>query len=237
MKQKWYEKSWLMWFCLIFLWPLGFWILYKKRDQYPQWKKIAGITLVICIGLNITSMNSTRTEPTAKQSVEQAAQKANAEVEKQIPNKITPAEKTQKPEDVWNKSEEDAFKNGNVLKAAVAVALLPNISNEAQSMSPDVVYKSPWDYYGTVIALSGTVTNISEFPPDSDFGKLFSGEKSTQISFVSENGVQMIAIVAGDTGNVQAGSTVTVYGYATGRHQGKNKLGGTTNSLILVGRV
>lgn len=72
-----------MWFCLIFIWPLGMWLLYRKRDQYPQWKKIAGITLIICLGLNIyPNVLDKKTEPTAPQKVEQASPKANSETNK-----------------------------------------------------------------------------------------------------------------------------------------------------------
>ena len=42
-------------------------------------------------------------------------------------------------------------------------------------------------------------------------------------------------LMEGSSGNLQVGETVTVYGYDTGTIDAKNKLGGTTTELAVLG--
>ncbi len=106
MKQKWYEKAWVMWFCLIFIWPLGLWLLYSKREQHPQWKKIAGVTLVIFLAFQIfAQLDKKDTQPqNAQQRVEQATQKANADAENAKPKESSSLNITKN--DYFNLSEQ-----------------------------------------------------------------------------------------------------------------------------------
>ena len=44
-----WQKSWFMWLCLIFLTPIGIIICYINRERHPQWKAICGIFAVLLI--------------------------------------------------------------------------------------------------------------------------------------------------------------------------------------------
>ncbi|AXL21826.1 hypothetical protein [Megasphaera stantonii] len=228
---KWYEKKWFMWAALVFFAPLGWFLLYCHRHEFTkkQLYAIAGISAVWFIfAVGDPLLNPPKDTMTASQKADRANEQAEKEVAKQMPK--------EKPV-TWNTSDEDAMTNGNVGTAAALIKKTPDIANKTQAASPADVYKAPWDYYGKPIALSAHVNSISEFPPDSDLGKMFGGEKVSQINMYADDNIIIQAIIIGNTDAIQKGTTGTVYGYVTGRTKMKNQLGGDINPLIIVGRV
>lgn len=46
---KWYQKSWLLWVCLIFIPPIGLLLLFLTRERHPKWKIIGVAGLLWCL--------------------------------------------------------------------------------------------------------------------------------------------------------------------------------------------
>ena len=83
---KFWQKSWFMWFCLIFLCPIGIILCYVNRERHPHWKVICGVFLVIfVIGLaaprNDTSKTATQAQTTQTQQQKETTPAAPAKKE------------------------------------------------------------------------------------------------------------------------------------------------------------
>lgn len=83
---KWYDKPWIMWLLLLICWPIGFFLLYRKRTQYKNWKIIAIVFLVIWLVISISS-NKKNASLTAKPTT-QTEEKAPEKTEKSITSGI-----------------------------------------------------------------------------------------------------------------------------------------------------
>ena len=134
----------------------------------------------------------------------------------------------------WNTSELDTMKNGNMAIAIETMQNGGNIQQSAAAPTPGDVFKRPWDYYGKPIKLSGQVAIVQDYPPGSDLSQMLGGQAS-EIVLLCDDGTPVDFVLKGDSGNIQVGDRVTVYGYDTGTVDVKNKLGGNTTELFAVG--
>ena len=72
---KWYNKSWIMWACLIFFTPIGLILLYINRERHPKWKIIAGCSIAwFIIALSSPSHKVPQETPAPKQEIAQQEQ-------------------------------------------------------------------------------------------------------------------------------------------------------------------
>ncbi len=79
---KFWQKSWVMWVCLILFAPVGIVLCYLNRERHPKWKIICGIFLVLfLIGLASPKNNNTNTNTTT-QTAQTAQTQDNKPVEK-----------------------------------------------------------------------------------------------------------------------------------------------------------
>ncbi|WP_427114171.1 hypothetical protein [Megasphaera sueciensis] len=181
--------------------------------------KAALISIVAIVIFAIGAMSSTSSTP--KTSTSEPAAKASQETQKTIQ---------------WNKSDPDALKNGNMKIAIGEIKKHETLAPIAESQNPTAVYKSPWDYYGKVIAFTGTVAIAENTPPDNDLSKALGGE-ACEIVIESTDKVIVDAMIAGNANNIQVGQQVTLYGYPIGRTEVKNKLGGSFTHLVVIGKL
>lgn len=135
----------------------------------------------------------------------------------------------------WNTKELDAAQNGNILVAAREVASRPDTKNAAITAEPAAVAKTPWNYYGKIVKLTGVVAVVQDYPPDSDYSKLLNTQETAEIviSCRDETIVDMLCMTS--SGSVKVGDTVNLYGYPVGILEVPNKLGGMFTHLMLVG--
>lgn len=136
----------------------------------------------------------------------------------------------------WNKSDPDPLKNGNMKIAAEELKKYDTLANIAERQDVSMVYKSPWDYYGKVIAFAGTVAVAENNPPDSNVSKALGGESCEVVIQYGED-IIVDGIIAGNANSIKVGQQVTIYGYPVGRTEVKNKMGGSFTHLVVVGKL
>ena len=71
-KVKWYQKSWLMWVCLVLFPPIGLILLFLSRERHPRWKVIAAVGLVWCFIAYSSGHNSNKENPAPAQQASQS---------------------------------------------------------------------------------------------------------------------------------------------------------------------
>lgn len=151
----------------------------------------------------------------------------------QTSSQTSSTQKQSKP--TWNTTESNAQKNGN---ASVAVDLIKSNSDlKSKATAPEAsqVAKVPWNYYGQVVKITGTIDDIQEYPAGSDWSKELGGKEAGQIVVSSDDGAVTDMLLMGSTGNLQDGDYVSIYGYPIGVSDVDNKLGGKTTQLFIVG--
>lgn len=138
----------------------------------------------------------------------------------------------------WNTNDMNVGNNGNLPYALnLAANSLDSIKQEAAGETPSMVFKAPFKYYGKAIKLTGLVVITQEYAPNSDVANnINSGKECGEIVFMCEDGTYVDYMQLGDTGNIAVGDTVTVYGYTPGIVNVENKMGGTTDELLIVGK-
>lgn len=132
----------------------------------------------------------------------------------------------------WNYEDTDALTNGNLEIAARLVQ--SNNLQDAYPVEPADVYKTPWNYYGKVIEISGTIFSVEDYPPGGDFSKQFGGGTVSEIMIMTEDGILADFLMLSSSGNLNNFDMVTLRGYPVGRVVAEN---GSSLSLALVGKV
>lgn len=140
----------------------------------------------------------------------------------------------------WNKDDPYAMTNGN---PQTAVQLLGNesaksLKQKAKAVKPGDLMKAVWRHYGKVVKLSGVVNFVEDYPPGDEVARSFGIEgESSEIHFVTDDGTLVIYLhVAGSSGDISEGDTVTVYGYPVGKHEDVNVMGGMTQGVVVFGK-
>jgi hypothetical protein len=131
----------------------------------------------------------------------------------------------------WNTSDMNIMTNGNV---AVATNLLNTgpAAGVPKALPLAEASKAPWKFFGDIYRWSGVAAIVQDYPPQngSSYGEVVmydpTGVSSVPVDFV----------VIPDSGLIHEGDKVTVSGYVVGQVDVKNKLGGTTSQLVMVGK-
>jgi|GEM_PF-1954410 len=135
----------------------------------------------------------------------------------------------------WNTTEIDATKNGNIAVAVNWLLRNPTIRASAISPQPELVAKTPWNYFGKVVKLTGTVAVVQDFPQGSDFGQSLGGQNASDIVTVTADGTIVELFCMKASGSVKVGDIANLFGYPVGNLDVENRLGGKDPHLILVG--
>jgi hypothetical protein len=198
-----------------------------------------GILIVIgIIGSLGSNDSSTSTNSDSSKSTTSTQQKTttntNNEKPKEEPKKEEP--KKQEPSKPnWNMKELDATKNGNIQIAVKQLQSAGDIKQNAVVAEPATVNKSPWNYYGKIVKMTGVVEVVQDYPPASDVAKMLGGKDASEIVLSTEDDTIVDMFAAVSSGSLKVGDIVTVYGYPVGQAEVDNKIGGKFTHLILVG--
>ncbi len=151
----------------------------------------------------------------------------------ETPTKEIPVEENIVAE--WNTKDVDAMENGNIWVAVEQLKTKNNIRSEAINADASMVIKTPWKYYGNIIAFTGIIAAIEEYSPESDMAKNLESDSASDIVIETDNGIIVEMMSSVSTGNLTEGDRVTLYGYPVGRADVENTLGGSFTHLIIVG--
>jgi hypothetical protein len=138
----------------------------------------------------------------------------------------------------WNTSELDISKNGNVAIAIKTIQKNPNYVSLCQNVNLEDVYKTPWNYYGKPISITGIIGLIEDYPPGHEITKMLGSQEASEIVILKDDfstGVYADMYLMKSSGNLAQGQRVTLHGYAVGKMEGTNQLGGKVTNLVLVG--
>lgn len=144
-----------------------------------------------------------------------------------------PAEQTTQA--TWNTEDMDVSSNGNVPVAIEFIKDTANPTQAVESAAPAEAFKAPWKYYGKIVAATGSIGIIQEYPPGSDLYNLVGGDCG-EILLATDDGTLIDYLQIGSTGEAQVGDVVTLYGTPAGQCTVDNKLGGQTTELFVVGK-
>ena len=145
------------------------------------------------------------------------------------------AEKPEAKKATWNTSEVDAAKNANLQVAIEELKKNPDIASKATDIDAAAVIKTPWEYYGKVVRVTGTVGVIEPQPPTGDIGKLFGGDVYDVVVTVGADETIVEGFMMGKT-KLNVGDQATLVGYPIGRMEVPNKIGGKFTHLVIVGK-
>jgi hypothetical protein len=133
----------------------------------------------------------------------------------------------------WNTTEIDAIKNGNIGVAVNWLNRSPAIRSAAIAPQPQYIAKAPFNYFGKVVKVAGTVGVVQDFPAGSD--SALDGQATSDIVIECEDGTIAESFCMKPSGNITTGCTVILYGYPVGVTEVPNRNGGNDTHLILVG--
>jgi len=219
---------------------------YDKNGNLVTWgiaNKIAAILILLTqFALGVVYYEAKQTEhPSNSQTAQQTQVAPVSQQETPQPQQQTEATpetaqaQPQKLQSDWNRQETDAIKNGNISFAVRTILAKPSLRNQATMQDPQTVAKTPWNYYGQVVRLTGEVGVVQDFPAGSDYGQMLGGHDATDIVVSSQDGTIIELFCMKPSGNMKVGDTVNLYVYPTGIMDVPNRLGGNDVHLILVG--
>ena len=69
---KWWQKSWVMWVCLILFMPVGIVLCYVNRERHPHWKVIMVVFGIMFLIGHIPTNSDNISQPTQQTQVGQS---------------------------------------------------------------------------------------------------------------------------------------------------------------------
>lgn len=212
----------------------------KKKAKNKAFIGLIVSFVLIILGISLSGNNNNQQTP---------PETTVSETTNAVKEDIAPADNSSTPETTqknekdtasdnnikWNTSETDPTKNGNIDLAVKLLKKNSDIKTSAVEEDPAVVIKMPWNYYGKALKFSGYVEVADDYPPNSDVSKFLDTTNSSDLVITSLDGTIIETFLRVSSGSVKVGDYVTVYGYAVGRMEVDNKLGGQFTHLILVG--
>ncbi len=135
----------------------------------------------------------------------------------------------------WNTENLNINENGNLKVAVEKLKEINNIKSQAESVNPAILAKRTWEFIGKVVEVSGTVTSVQDYPPKHDISNAFGTDTSCEIVFMSDDLLFFVFFGNSSSGNKTTGDAVTVYGYPAGIIEAKNRMGGKTEHIVIVG--
>lgn len=171
-----------------------------------------------------------------KRLADEQAAKEKSEAQKVVAAQRQQDEMIQELKTGWNVETTDTSQDHtNARKAASLVVKYPNHIHEAPAnwIDPAVAMKKPWDYYGQVVNLTGTIYSIEQLPPGNPAFKFFGGD--CYEAMLATDDVAISMIIVGDSSNVSEHTPINVKGYIFGHAALVNKMGGSSKGLAFVG--
>lgn len=232
---------------------------YKEDPNYlkvSKTKKIIGAVCVLSLILSFvtggsnssTSKNTPPkqsaqvTEKKGKSPEELAAEKAAKEkeaaeaAEKQA--KQAEENKLQEIKNGWDDANQMDEKHTNARKAFELIKKYPDYipSQQGEPLNAQQAMQKPWDFYGKVVTLTGTIYGIEHYPPGHEVSKFM--EKDCFNAMVrTSDGVYVSVDIVGSGDGIQNDTPVTLKGYVTGLTELHNtKYGGKSKGVNFIGQ-
>lgn len=175
-----------------------------------------GVIIVLCVVASLASPKDSTTQSTTTSANTQPVKKAES-----------------KP--TWNTTETDAMKNGNLDVAISLLKTAGDIKQNAQTCDAASVMKTPWNYYGKIIKITGSVAVVQDYPAGSDYSKRLGSKDASDIVISTQDSTTVELLSTAPSGSIKVDDTITIYGYAVGISDVENKVGGKDPHLFLVG--
>jgi hypothetical protein len=143
------------------------------------------------------------------------------------------------PVALWDRSDYDITRNGNV-QVAVGVIKSGGLSkSDVAPLAGGDLTVAPFSYIGKVAAFQGNVELVQQYPPTSQVSQqLAPGATLSEIVLIDHRVSDTVPIdflVLGGSSSVQAGDTVSVFGFLAGLDRVTTSAGGQTTQLVVVG--
>lgn len=202
-------------------------------------KRIVGIMSVAALVLFLGNLPSASDKEAQPQTVKQETEAEKADrLAKEVQKELDDMEAEIKTG--WNTETTDTDKNrDNWEKATDLVKKYPDYIHGAMYnwINAEDALKKPWDYYGQVVSLRGTIYSIEQLPPGNSVAKFFGGNCYRAMLRIGDSldAVAVSMYIVGDASNIQENSIVNVKGYIYGHSKLKNRMGGSSKGLAFVG--
>ena len=134
----------------------------------------------------------------------------------------------------WNIEDVDATTNGNM--AIAAAKLLRGDEFEKGNADAAEVVKAPWKFYGKMMCFLATVAQAEDYPPGAE-GVAEMGGSLAEIVALSDSDQVLDMLLIGGSGNIQSGQAHRMCGLVAGRTEVENRIGGTFQHLMMVGKL
>jgi hypothetical protein len=143
------------------------------------------------------------------------------------------------PTALWDRSDYDITRNGNV-QIAVGVIKSGGLSkSDIAPLAGGDLTVAPFSYIGKVAAFQGNVELVQQYPPTSQVSQqLAPGATLSEIVLIDHRVSDTVPIdflVLGGSSSVQTGDTVAVFGFLAGLDRVTTSAGGQTTQLVVVG--
>jgi len=135
----------------------------------------------------------------------------------------------------WDVENMDAMKNGNIDRAIAKLNEIGDIREKAETVSLEQLNRRLWDYIGKPVKAEGYVVYANDYPSTHAISKMFNVQTSAEIQFATEELLFCSFISNTPSGALRQNDHVTVYGIPVGKASGENKMGGTSEHIVIVG--
>jgi hypothetical protein len=141
----------------------------------------------------------------------------------------------------WNTTDLDAATNGNLGRAAEAVAAAGVPEPETVPLGGADAGRAPWRSIGEVHEFTGTVERTLEYAPGAPLPPWPTALRplgEVVLSGSAESGLMpVVCVTVGSPGDLQEGERVRARGFVVGLADALNRTGGSTTGLVLVGEI
>jgi len=243
--RKWYDNKVLIHVLLVLFFPVGLYGIWKNTEL-SKLRKIITSAIVVFVILTIVggkdnkssnvSQNSS-VETVSEQQKETSENLTKETISKQQSSKVELKENQSNHEEMpeWNTGDLDAMANGNIEIAAKEIKKVNNSRSVAINPAPANVKKRPWDYYGKIIKITGTVAVVQDYPPSSDYSKMLGSPSVSTIVMETADGTIAQFLLTKSASNINVGDVATAFGFPVGTAEVDNTVGGTFTHVMFVG--
>lgn len=226
---KFYEKNWFMWLMLIFISPIGIFLMWKNKKFNVIIRGVLSVFFVFWFVAFIQGFNQPK-ENTSKQSTSKQSTEVNEEVQKGKETAKFYKMLVENLNDVKPSLEDKSF---NLIKNNYDLFPIKNKKYEKEIktfLDNKVQYKhldkNIKNYLETMISIEGRVIQISEEEID--------GKKVSLIHIFNNNRENFQIIYLG-TNDILKGDQISCIGLPVALNCFKNVSGGATKTVVLIG--
>ncbi len=205
-------------------------------------KKIIIATICVFIGVVSASCYTPSEQTSSSNNTQITKQEQTTQENTQTSTtQQSVVEKTTSPKDVeWDTTNLYVNESTNLEKAVQILQSMSETDIENQTaidIDITTASKKPWEYYGEFVNVSGYVSLIQAYPPNSDVSKnLGTDGTTTEIVILSEDGTSFADyFFIGDASDIAVDSYITVSGLPCGLLDVPNTMGGTYPYFVVVG--